>query len=394
MYNFIITELVSAKNRKKEIWKMTKFKKFAAAGLTMAMTAAMSVVAFASTDITVHFKNTCKWDNVGVWAYEGMSFTTQVMPADLCPAYNTKTDRAIWPGAKMTAEQDYDGWYSIKLSFEDTSSGAALIFNNLVADTKADTTTGGDPTDQEFLDGAKAKGLICDTDLKKQTPNRLIAKNFTSGEYWCDFDGNISGSTALLSNTKPASYVKKVSTKISNIEASGLTDKSISLKWDKFKGADSYKVLVKDSKTKKFKSAVNAKKNKATVKKALGANVKTGKTYTFKVVAYKGGKQIAESTTINAIALKVPTISKVAKSGKTVKVTIKKTSGVSGYVVYRAEKKNGEYVAVGSTTKTSFVDKTVVKGKTYYYKVSAYKKNGKTNLSGGISTKPVSIKVK
>ena len=373
---------------------MTKFKKLAAAGLTVAMTAAMSIVTFASTDITVHFKNTCKWDNVGVWAYEGMSFTTQVMPQDECPVYNTNTGRAIWPGAKMTAEPDYDGWYEIKLSFDDTSTGAVMIFNNLVADTKADTASGGDPTDQEFLDAAKAKGLICDSKLKQQTPNQLIQKNFEAGEYWCDFDGNVKGSSALLSKTKPASYKKKAATKISNLTASGLTKNSIQLSWDKFSGANSYKVLYYDSKAKTYKTAATVKTNKATVKKVAGATVKTGKTYKFVVRAYKGSKQIAESSAVSAIALNVPEISKVALAGKKVKVTVKKTSGVSGYVLYRATKKTGEYVAVASSTKTSFVDKTVTKGKTYYYKVAAYKKNGKVNLPGGLSTKVYSVKVK
>lgn len=371
---------------------MTKFKKFAAAGLTVAMTAAMSIVTFAATDVTIHFKNTCKWDNVGVWAYEGMSFTTQIMPEAECPVYNTKTDRAIWPGAKMTAESDYDGWYKITVSFEDTSTGGVMIFNNLVADTKADTASGGDSTDQEFLDGAKAKGLICDTSLKQQTPNQLLAKNFTAKEFWCDFDGNIKGSTALLLTEKPKTYVKKVSKKISNIEAAGLTKNSVELKWDSFKGADSYKVLYYDAKAKTYKTAATVKTNKAVVKKVAGAAVKTGKTYKFVVRAYKKNKQVAESAAVNAIALNVPEIQKVAKAGKTVKVTIKKASGATGYIVYRATKKNGEYTAVGSTTKTSFVDKTVAKGKTYFYKVAAYKKSGKTNLNGGLSTKPVSIK--
>ncbi len=161
---------------------------------------------YENTTVTIHFRNAGKWDNVGVWAYEGMGFKRQVMPADLCPAYNTKTDRAIWPGAKMEKELDHEGWYSIRLTFKDTSSGAVFIFNNLVADTKADTSTGGDETDQEFLDGAKKKGLICDTELKKYTHNQYIAKNFTAGDYWCDFDGNIYGSATLLSKSMPKSY--------------------------------------------------------------------------------------------------------------------------------------------------------------------------------------------
>ena len=41
--------------------------------------------------------------------------------------------------------------------------------------------------------------------------------------------------------------------------------------------------------------------------------------------------------------------------------------------MYRATKKNGSYKRICTTTKTKVVNKSLKKGKTYYYKVRAYK---------------------
>lgn len=373
---------------------MRKFKKFVTVGLTAAMTTAMSLVAMAATDVTIHFKNAPKWDNVGIWVYEGVGWTRNVSPKDACPAYHTSTDpkidsHPIWPGAKMTAEKDYDGWYSITVPFDDTSAGAIMIFNNLVADTKADVETGGDAEDQAFLE---ASGLIMDTNAKKQTPNQVITKNdFATGakEFWCDFDGNLAGSSGRLTSTKPASYVKKASTKVDGLEAVGLSAKEIKLTWKKYAGATKYKVLYLNSKTKKYSSVGTSTKTNYTVKKVGGAAIKKGQLYTFKVEAYnKAGKKLATSSEVKGVALDIPTIKSVANSKKgQVAVKVNAVKGASGYIIYRSSKQKSGYVAIGSTTKTSYTDKTVKKGKTYYYKVAAYKASGKAKVSTQYSAK-------
>lgn len=189
---------------------MRNLKKLVAVGLTAAMTAAMTVVSFAATDVTIHFKNAANWERVGGWIYEGVGFTTQAMPKDKCPAFNTETNLAVWPGAELTKEADYDGWYSITCTFNDTSNGAVAIFNNMVADTKVDVNSGGNASDQQYVDAA---GLVKDSNQKKQTPNQMITKNdFSSTEYWCDFDGNTAGQPAKMLSAAPASYVKTSTT--------------------------------------------------------------------------------------------------------------------------------------------------------------------------------------
>lgn len=200
---------------------MRNLKKLAAVGLTAAMTMAMSVVSFAATDVTLHFKNAAGWDRVGGWIYEGVGFTTQIMPQDKCPAYNTGTNRAIWPGAELTKEADYDGWYSITVTVNDTSQGMIAIFNNMVADTAVDTASGGNASDQQFVD---ASGLTKDSNAKKQTPNQMVvAREFTGTEYWCDFDGNTAGQAAKMLSSAPASYVKTSTSAPAETQAAGST---------------------------------------------------------------------------------------------------------------------------------------------------------------------------
>lgn len=74
----------------------------------------------------------------------------------------------------------------------------------------------------------------------------------------------------------------------------------------------------------------------------------------------------------------------------------KKVKNADGYVVYRATKKNGKYAAVKTITKaktTTFTNKNLKKGKTYYYKIKAYKKvNGKKALGQFSAVKSVKIK--
>ena len=87
---------------------------------------------------------------------------------------------------------------------------------------------------------------------------------------------------------------------------------------------------------------------------------------------------------------------KVANSAKkTLKVSWKKASKATGYEVYRATEKSGTYELVKTlnASKTSFTNKNLQKGKTYYYKIRAYRTIGGEKVYGSFS-KVVSKKVK
>lgn len=67
------------------------------------------------------------------------------------------------------------------------------------------------------------------------------------------------------------------------------------------------------------------------------------------------------------------------KAGKNkIKLKWNRMIGGKGYRIYRATKKNGKYKLVGTVKdkwKTAWTDKNIEPGKTYYYRVAAYKKS-------------------
>ena len=89
-----------------------------------------------------------------------------------------------------------------------------------------------------------------------------------------------------------------------------------------------------------------------------------------------------------------PVIRKAAAGKKKATLTWKKVKGAAGYQVYRSMRKNGKYVCVKKNLKAAkYTDKKLKKGKTYYYKVRAYKKvNGKTITGAYSAIRKVKVK--
>ena len=112
------------------------------------------------------------------------------------------------------------------------------------------------------------------------------------------------------------------------------------------------------------------------------SNIEPGKVMTFKVRAklWNGSYSNYSAAVKVKTTLKAPKAS--AKAGKK-KITVswKKIAGANGYVVYRATKKKGTYKVVKTMKKpatVTFTNNKLKKGKTYYYKVKAYRTvNGK-----------------
>ena len=76
---------------------------------------------------------------------------------------------------------------------------------------------------------------------------------------------------------------------------------------------------------------------------------------------------------------------KTSTTYKSVKLSWKKVKKAKGYQIYRASKKNGKYKRVKTTKARSWTNKKLTTGKTYYYKVRAYKKVGKKTVYGSFS---------
>ncbi len=99
-------------------------------------------------------------------------------------------------------------------------------------------------------------------------------------------------------------------------------------------------------------------------------------------------------TTVNVedkIKLTAPTIKKASISGSGIKLNLKKVKDATGYKIYRSTSKKGSFKYIGTTKKLSYTDsKSLKSGKTYYYKVAAYKKyNGITETGSYSAIKKV-----
>jgi DNA-directed RNA polymerase subunit RPC12/RpoP len=118
---------------------------------------------------------------------------------------------------------------------------------------------------------------------------------------------------------------------------------------------------------------------------------KAGTTYYYTVKAYSGSTYSSYVTNKLIKYLKQPTVN-LLNASKGVKVTWTKTSGASGYYIYR-KTANGSFTKIKNITSgstVSFTDTTAKAGTTYYYTVKAYAKSGaKTYSSSYVTNKTI-----
>ena len=178
--------------------------------------------------------------------------------------------------------------------------------------------------------------------------------------------------------TIKVSIVKKPA-KVTGTKVSKTTKTTLTLSWNKVKGAESYKVYVYRS-DKKWKDFVTTKKTGITLK-----GLTTGTKYKVKVAAVNKGGRGAYSTGASAAtrpaATRLNTIKKHGSGG--VKLTYQKVSGAR-YDVYMKTGK-GSYRKVTSASKTGAVVKGLEKGKTYRFKVRTYIMTNGKNYYGSYS---------
>ena len=86
-------------------------------------------------------------------------------------------------------------------------------------------------------------------------------------------------------------------------------------------------------------------------------------------------------TSTEAASLRAPVLKSIkVTQGGNIKISWGKNPLARGYLVYRSIRKNDNYKlikTINSRTIISYIDKTAVWGKTYYYKVRAFKTYGK-----------------
>lgn len=71
-----------------------------------------------------------------------------------------------------------------------------------------------------------------------------------------------------------------------------------------------------------------------------------------------------------------PVLNNISSKQEPITISWSMVSGAKGYNIYRSDDPSGNYVMIGTSNTTTYKDSTVVKGKKYYYKVTAFDANG------------------
>lgn len=264
----------------------------------------------------------------------------KIYKCDICGAIDVKAERVIY---KIS---------SIKLSAtENTYDGSKKTPSVTVKDSKGNKLVEGKDYNLAYSSSTR-------TSIGRYSVN-------------VTFMGDYSGSKTLYFTIGPKS--------ISSVKTTLYGYDDVKVSWSKVSGATGYKVYYKENTSTTWLSKTT------TGGSVKLANLSDGVKYDIKVVAYKlkdGYKCYNEGKLTSIYTLKKVTGVKAAKSGTKLKVSWKNISGETGYQISKSTKKSGtNIVTTYKTTSGKSKIISVVKGKTYYYKVRAYKvEDGKKNL--------------
>ncbi len=172
--------------------------------------------------------------------------------------------------------------------------------------------------------------------------------------------------TIAVTKTKP----------IKTIKFSNRTKNNVKLTWSKTSGASGYQIYrstKKSSGYKKIATIIGGSKKTYTDK-----TLKPGTTYYYKIRGYKTFNgtdytgEFSEIKVTTSLPDKLTKINSKAYKNK-IKLTWKKVSKATGYIIYRYDTKTKKYKQLVMTNKLSYVDRKLSKNKNYTYKIVAYK---------------------
>lgn len=194
-------------------------------------------------------------------------------------------------------------------------------------------------------------------------------------KYYSDYCAPVSGYTVLTGT--PTVYVSK--TKYN----------SVTIKWSKVKNTKKYEIYYATSPDGPYQFLKAQGGTSYTHKKLT-----TGVTYYYKVRPtrdYFYG-EYSNVTSGRPVLGELKNL-KVKTGTNQLKISWKSVSGAQAYVLMRSDSADGDYVEISRAKKTSYTDKGLPAGTTYYYKVYAVAGIYQTNTLGpvGQATKPPKI---
>ena len=167
------------------------------------------------------------------------------------------------------------------------------------------------------------------------------------------------------------------------VPSSGVT---VKISWEKIDGVNAYEIYRSNSANGEYKYIKTT-----TGTSTSDTNLTAGQRYYYKITAYKEMNGIKRyllfSNEAAVVALATPTLSELTTTETGILLNWTKASGADRYNVYRSDSKGGDYKYIESVLggQLTYEDKDVEEGKTYYYKIRAYKRVDGVVYYGGYS---------
>lgn len=352
-------------------------------------------VVYASYAWIKSYIDTDSLEDCGIWIARYNNTTTSNAKSGE-PYADTAYDYEFWQYSSVAKVSGYTGNLDVNFWYKDTSAktgGLKATVGNAFDPVKlswgkaADDVTGYrvyryDKTQKKYVNIKQTSSRsYTDTDVQSGKSYQYKVRC-----YWTIGGTNYYGAySSVVKATVPPAQVTGV--KLQKRSSLYLT-----LGWDKISGASGYRVYKYNSSKKTYESVVTLSGGSVTSYKVTG--LKDATEYKFKVKAYKkvNGETVWGSASSEYKTCTTPLKVKNLKlSTKSSAVTLKwgKTSGATGYKLYRYNSKTKKYekiATINSGSTVSYTDKNLKKGTTYQYKVRAYKKYENSTFYGVCST--------
>ena len=147
--------------------------------------------------------------------------------------------------------------------------------------------------------------------------------------------------------------------------------------WDKLNHVSGYRVDVMSTRSNVPVKTVDVSNPSATSTTIAGLD--EGTTYSFRAYSYVTVNDTTYYGLLNSITtstgISTPQISTSSNKAKQATLTWRVGNSGAKYMIYRSDTANGEYKFIARTTTdaTSFTDVGLTRGRTYYYKIRAYR---------------------
>jgi len=296
----------------------------------------------------------------------------------LCSQTTTKTVAALghnvsskWTVKKATMSSNGSKYHTCSRCSEKFNVTTIRKINSVNLSDTAYTYNGKKKTPSVTVYDSAGKKLVNGTDysVSYQSGRTKIERYKVT----VTFTVNYSGSKDLYFTIGPKNP--------SSVKTTLYGYDDVKVSWSKVSGASGYVVYYKKA------SASSYTKLKTTTSTSYKkSNLSDGVKYDFKVVAYKtagGNKCYNAGKTSSITTLKKITGVKAKKSSSKIKISWTNIGGETGYQISQSTSKSKTKIVATYKT-TSGKSKTIkaTKGKTYYYKVRAYKTVGGKKIYG------------